>query len=202
MSTNSPLFFAVLLWLFIISAIESHAQNPSPREELPTLENPMSLRYLKNHLRKESPRLVLNPEREKILRDKIQSDPVIKNIYQAIKLNAESVLEKPLPERKLTGIRLLSVSREVLYRINMLGMVYFIEKDPIMLDRINEEVIRVSGFSDWNPSHFLDVGEMSLAVALALDWTGDQLPKSTIRLAKKALIEKGIHPSWKENNGK
>src|SRR5690606_5899149 len=51
-------------------------------------------------------------------------------------------------------------------------------------------------FSDWNPSHYLDVAEMSLAVAIALDWAGDRLPPSTINLAKDALIEKGIKPSF------
>ena len=80
--------------------------------------------------------------------------------------------------------------------MNMLGMVYRIEKDPKILDRINEEVIAVCNFSDWNPSHFLDVAEMSMAVAFALDWTAGDLPQSTIDLAKSALIEKGIKPSW------
>ncbi|HSH19086.1 MAG TPA: heparinase II/III family protein, partial [Draconibacterium sp.] len=102
-------------------------------------------------------------------------------------------------ERKLEGRRLLGVSREMLYRINMLGMVYRIEKDPKILARINDEVIAVCNFSDWNPSHYLDVAEMSMAVAFALDWTAGKLPKSTIALAKSALIEKGIKPSWPEN---
>jgi hypothetical protein len=83
--------------------------------------------------------------------------------------------------------------------MNMLGMVYRIEKDPKILDRINDEVIAVCNFSDWNPSHFLDVAEMSMAVAFALDWTAGDLPQSTIELAKSALIEKGIKPSWPES---
>ena len=40
---------------------------------------------------------------------------------------------------------------------------------------------------------------MSMAVAFALDWTAGKLPKSTIEMAKTALIEKGILPSWPEN---
>jgi hypothetical protein len=35
---------------------------------------------------------------------------------------------------------------------------------------------------------------MSMAVALALDWTAGKLPKKTNELALKALIEKGINP--------
>jgi hypothetical protein len=83
--------------------------------------------------------------------------------------------------------------------MNMLGMVYRIDKNATILKRINDEVVAVCNFSDWNPSHYLDVAEMSMAVAIALDWTAGKLPKSTIELAKTALIEKGIKPSWPES---
>lgn len=165
----------------------------------PKLDNPISVQYLKKNLHKSQPRLVLNSTIEKKLKAKLKTDPVVKNMYEAIKLNAMEVFGKPLLERKLEGRRLLGVSREMLYRVNMLGMVYRMEKDPKILARINDEVIAVSNFSDWNPSHFLDVAEMSMAVAFALDWTAGKLPKSTIELAKTALIEKGIKPSY---NGK
>ena len=117
-------------------------------------------------------------------------------MYRAIRLNAESVFDKPLLKRELEGKRLLGVSREMLWRINMLGMVYRIEKDRKILNRINDEVVAVCNFSDWNPKHYLDVAEMAMAVAFALDWTAGKLPKSTIKLAKTALIEKGIKPSY------
>ena len=69
------------------------------------------------------------------------------------------------------------------------------------LQRINDELLAVANFSDWNPSHFLDVAEMSLAVAIALDWTAGDLPESTIALAQKALIEKGLKPSFARKHG-
>src|SRR3546814_535322 len=83
--------------------------------------------------------------------------------------------------------------------MNFLCMVYRIEKKPEILQRINDELVAVCNFSDWNPSHFLDVGEMSMAVAIGLDWTAGDLPEETIELAETALIEKGLKPSWPEN---
>ena len=80
--------------------------------------------------------------------------------------------------------------------MNILSMVYRIEKDPVILKRIDDEVKAVCNFSDWNPSHYLDVAEMSLAVAIAIDWVGDALPKATVGLAITSLIEKGIKPSY------
>ena len=168
------------------------------------LNNPISVPYLKKNLQKAQPRLVLNQATEKRLREKLQTDPLIQHIYQAIKYNAASVLALDLitvdiPDNPRSQQNQLGISRDFLYRINMLGMVYFVEKNPDILKRLNEEVIAACNFPTWNPKHFLDVGEMSLAIALALDWTAGKLPKSTISLAKKSLIEKGIMPSWPEN---
>ena len=164
--------------------------------DIPKLENPMSVQYLKKNLRKSQPRLVLNSKTEKNLRKRLKTDPVVQNMYAAIKLNAEQIMGKPFLTRNVVGRRLLGTSREMLYRINMLGMVYRIDQDTKLLERINNEVIAVCNFKDWNPSHYLDVAEMSMAVAFALDWTAGKLPQSTKDLAIKALIDKGIKPSW------
>src|SRR5690606_25789794 len=121
---------------------------------------------------------------------------LVKNFYDAIKLNAEKIQTEPILEREMVGRRLLGTSREMLYRMGILGLVYRIEKDQEVLHRIDEEVRAVCNFSDWNTSHFLDVAEMAVAVALAIDWAGDDVPKATVELAKSTLIEKGIKPSY------
>ena len=168
-------------------------------EDIPKLQNPMSVQYLKKNLHKSQPRLVFNAKIERNLKKRMKTDPVLQNMYEAIKLNVDRIVEDPLLNRKMIGRRLLHTSREMLWRINMLGFIYLMEKDQKILDRINDEVIAVCNFTDWNPSHFLDVAEMSMAVAFALDWTAGDLPESTIKLAKQSLIEKGIKPSWPEN---
>lgn len=188
-------FLFPILILSVAAFAVSENQLPAEKE-IPMLDNPFSVHYLKRNLRKSQPRLVLNSQTEKLLKKKLKTDPVIQNMYRAIQLNAAEVQQKPLLNREIIGRRLLSTSREMLWRINMLGIVYRIERDQKVLDRINEEVIAVCNFSDWNPSHFLDVAEMSMAVAFALDWTAGELPRTTIELAKSALIEKGIKPSW------
>lgn len=192
--------FTIYILLLLPSFVYAQSHGD---QEIPTLENPMSVAYLKKNLEKKSPRLVLNRSIEKELKQKLKTDPVLQNMYKAIKLNAQEIREEPLLERIKTGRRLLSVSREMLYRMNMLGMVYVIDGEKEILDRINDEILAVVNFSDWNPSHYLDVAEMSMAVAIGLDWTKGKLPKSTIESAKKALVEKGIKPSYnkKGNTG-
>lgn len=156
----------------------------------------ISARYLKKHLSKHGPKLILTPAIEKQLRKDVKSDSVVKSMYQAIRLNAQQIMKEPLLQHKKIGKRLLAVSREMLYRMNVLCIIYAIDKDKNILNRINKELVDICNFKDWNPSHFLDVAEMSMAVSLAIDWTNGELPKQTIELAKVSLIEKGIKPSY------
>lgn len=199
---NQILIFSYLLVVVLIGI--SVIVLAQPNHQVPKLENPITVEYLKKNLSKHSPRIVLNKKIEKNLKKKLKTDPVIRNIYRAIKLNAESIFEKKIinldiPLEKRSQNNQLDISRDLLYRINMLAMVYRIEKDPKILHRINNEVVAACNFPTWNPRHFLDVGEMSLAIALALDWTGGDLPQATIDLAQKSLIEKGIKPSWPDD---
>ncbi len=200
MKTKRAYMIGFLSCIIFFSSMPVMAvQQVTIENEIPKLSNPMSKRYLERNLRKSQPRLVLNRANDRILRQKLKNDPVTRNMYKAIQLNADRIMEEPLLERVQIGRRLLSVSREMLYRMNMLGMVYHVDKNPQVLERINDELVSVCNFRDWNPSHFLDVAEMAMAVAIGLDWTAGDLPDSTIELALNSLIEKGIKPSWPEN---
>ena len=187
-----PLSFIIILFISPINGANHSI------DTLPTLENPVDLNYLMENLSPDHPRLILTPKAVKQLKSKLKSDPIVENVYQAIKLDVAKILQKPLLERIMKGRRLLAVSREMLYRVNILGIVYILEEDPAILQRMEDELLAVCAFEDWNPAHFLDVAEMSLAVSIALDWTAASLSPTTDSLAKKALIEKGLKPSYDE----
>ncbi|MCM5662934.1 heparinase II/III domain-containing protein [Galbibacter mesophilus] len=199
-TTTNHLFQKIFTLFLLLNSFVLLAQHADPSTESITLENPISISYLKKKLPKSGPKLILNEKIARKLRRELKTDPVVQNMYEAIKLNAEQIQKKPLLKREMVGRRLLATSREMLYRMNVLGMVYFIEKDPEVLKRIDAELIAVCQFPDWNPSHFLDVGEMALAVSIGLDWTVGNLPKETQAIAKTALIEKGLTPSFPQGN--
>ena len=192
--------------VFTISPVKLNASSATGKgtgdqaSEPKKLENPITVQYLKTNLRKSTPRLVLTPAIEKTLKTRIKTDPVVKNYYAAMKLSAIEILTRPVLTRNVVGRRLLGTSREMLSRMTVLSMVYRIDKDPKVLQKINDELVAVCNFKDWNPSHFLDVAEMSMAVAFAIDWVGNSLPKNTLELAKTTLIEKGLKPSFEKGN--
>lgn len=162
------------------------------------LENPITVSYLKKHLVKKSPKLILTPQIEKNLIQKLKSDSKVQIYYQYLKNESARILDEPLLKRELEGFRLLAVSREMVERMGILCIVYRMDKSPEILKRIEAELNAVCTFEDWNPQHFLDIAEMSFGVALAIDWAGEALPERTVKLAKTSLIEKGIIPSFNE----
>lgn len=168
--------------------------------EPPRLENPFDLTYLREQLAPAKPRLIYDQKVLDQLKSGLESDPVVQNHYQAIRREAYDILELPLIERNKTSNAMLHVSRGFLRRMNFLGLVYLLERDPVILERIHHELLAVSDFEDWNPRVYLDTAEISMGVSLALDWTLDDLPAATIATAKEALIEKGIQPSWEAHD--
>jgi hypothetical protein len=118
---------------------------------------------------------------------------------ELIRRHADSIVNLESLERKMTGRRLLGVSREAIGRLTTLSLAYGFLRNPVHLERLEKELVAVCSFTDWNPSHFLDVAEMACGVALAVDWTGEWLSPEVDSLARNALIEKALKPGMENS---
>lgn len=105
---------------------------------------------------------------------------------------ADAALSEMPLERKMIGRRLLRVSRSALERIGCLAFAWRYTGDLRYAERAAGEARAVCAFSDWNPGHFLDVGEMTLAAALARDWLDGFLPDDDKRAISSAILRKGL----------
>jgi hypothetical protein len=143
----------------------------------------------------EHPRILLLKGEEDSIRKTIASDGIWKKIDSFISSESDRIIDKPPVERVLIGRRLLDKSREALRRIFYLSYAYRMTGEKEYYDRAVKEMLAVSSFSDWNPSHFLDVAEMTMAVAIGYDWLYNELPGETRSVLRQAIIEKGLNPS-------
>jgi hypothetical protein len=146
------------------------------------------------------PRILLLEEEEEQIRELIDSDETWKKIHFAILEESNKILGKPALERVMIGRRLLSTSRELRKRIFFLAYNYRMTGDDRFLNKAEEELVAVSLFSDWNPSHFLDVAEMTMGVAIGYDWLFADLSEETRSLVRSAILVKGINPSKESGN--
>ena len=152
--------------------------------------------YLNTLTPPEHPRILLQKGEEKALKKKIQKDVVWKDLHLSLLKEAEEMIKLTVNERIKTGMRRLGVSRETLRRIFILSNAYRMSGRTDFLKRAEAEMLKAASFSDWNPSHFLDVGEMTMALAIGYDWLYEKLPKQTKEIVEKAIIEKGLLPSY------
>jgi len=165
-------------------------------------DNPVSRDWIDARLFASHPRLILTPELEHQIWQKLDAgDSLVAGGMALLIRRADSMLELAPLERQMRGRRLLGVSREAVRRLSTLALAYRFERDERKLLRLEEELRAVCGFSDWNPSHFLDVAEMAAGVALALDWAGEWLSPEVAELTKNALVNKALIPGLPSASG-
>ena len=146
------------------------------------------------------PRILLTEGEESLIRQTIVSETLWGSANSFILGECDKLLSKPPVERALTGRRLLDKSREALRRIFYLSYAWRMTSDTKYLDRAETEMLAVSAFSDWNPSHFLDVAEMTMGVAIGYDWLYNELSAESRNIIKEAIVEKGLKPSFESSN--
>jgi hypothetical protein len=144
------------------------------------------------------PRLLLKQGEEQKIKALIQKNPSMLLVHQAIINDADEILTKSPSERVLKGKRLLAVSNEAFKRIYFLSYAYRMTSDVKYASRAEKELVAVCDFQDWNPSHFLDVAGMTMAVAIGYDWLFDTLSETTREKVRKAIIDKAFTPAGNE----
>jgi hypothetical protein len=115
------------------------------------------------------------------------------------------VLPLTLLTREMEGRRLLHVSRELLRRVTLCAWGYRMTGDAKYLRRAERDMLAVCGFTDWNPSHFLDVAEMTAGLAIGYDWLYDDLSDQMRAAVRQGIVDKGLlpakEPRWWQSAG-
>lgn len=159
-----------------------------------------SARVPQDHVIPAHPRLLLLEGEEREITRDIASDSTRRRVHRAIIAGADSLLGSAPVERIKIGRRLLDKSREALRRIFALAYASRLTGNARYARRAEAEMLAIARFSDWNPSHFLDVGEMTMAMAIGYDWLYDALPDSSRTAIRSAIIGKGLAPSMDSTN--
>jgi hypothetical protein len=146
-------------------------------------------------LKKTHPRLLVLDSDIARVKKLVQADRGARGHFEALRKAGEKLLVDPsVPERKLVGPRLLSQSRRALTRISQLGFLFLLDGDTRWAERAKAELLAAANFTDWNPSHFLDVAEMTAAFALGYDWLHPALSESERKTVREAIVGKGLKP--------
>ena len=124
------------------------------------------------------PRL-MGGEREFVaIRERAKTDPLVGAAVKAVCDRADHYAKKKPLQRKLEGMRLLGVCRNALAYISANAMAWRLTGERRYFETALAVTKNVCAFENWNPKHFLDVSEMSLAVSLGYDWLYNDLSEA------------------------
>lgn len=152
--------------------------------------------------RAEHPRVLADGTTFAAVKQRLVADAALRNLAEALLRQADALIEAPPVRYEKEGRRLLGKSRQALKRTLLLAFAYRLTDEPRYRDRARLEMMTVCGFPDWNPSHFLDVGEMTLALAIGYDWLWDALDDECRQTVRDAIVKKGVClPETTRHNG-
>ncbi len=141
------------------------------------------------------PRIIMTKYDELALRFIMMENPLAEKLKTELKKDADKLLKvkniKYQLDRRKT---MLSISREYLSRIITLSLAYRIFEEDKYSDKAINMMMYVSEFPDWNPRHFLDVAEMTTALAIGYDWNFYHLNIKEKEIIRNAIVEKGLKP--------
>ncbi len=155
-----------------------------------------------NALRAGHPRLLLTSQDQARLAERAASDTLLALLLKETQVRANRALSEPTVRYELVGPRLLAQSRSAIDRILPLALTYRLTRNHVYLERAAQEMRAAAALKDWNPSHFLDVAEMTTALAIGYDWLKLGLTEEERAAVRTAIIEKGLQPglrAYREN---
>ncbi len=138
------------------------------------------------------PRLLLTSGEEKAIHKAIENNESLALVHKRIMDVCVQTLNEDPVTRVMEGKRLLAKSRIALKRIYYLSYAYRMTGESKYAKRAEEEMLAVCRFTDWNPSHFLDVGEMTMGLAIGYDWLYHYLSEDTKIKVREAIEEKAF----------
>jgi hypothetical protein len=153
-------------------------------------------------LREEHPRLLIEPDAWVRVRAAIATDRRVSAWHEKLVRQADDLLDAPPSEYVIPdGKRLLATSRRVRDRVMLLAYAHHTTGDSAYVDRAWAELESAGNFKDWNPSHFLDTGEMTAAFAIGYDWLYGEWSDEQRAFLQDAIIKHGLTPGLKSYRG-
>ena len=139
------------------------------------------------------PRIILDPSE---FVTSLNDRECLADLFESFEKTCDEMITLDLPPLVKTGRRILGVSRTYLKRISYLSFAYRITGKEEYLRTAEDLMLKASGFPSWNPDHFLDVAEMTMALAIGYDWLYNDLSDESKELIGEAIVSKGLEPSF------
>jgi hypothetical protein len=173
------LYFGIILILFILLPFSNTVE---------AQQNPYEIKS--GH-----PRLIMTKYNELALRFIIMENPLARQLKDELKKDADKLLSSKKIKYELDRRQtMLAISREYLRRIVTLSLAYRIFEEDKYSDKAIDFMLHACTFPNWNPQHFLDVAEMTAALAIGYDWNFYHMNLRELETIRNRIVEYGLKP--------
>ena len=160
---------------------------------------------IKKHGANGHPRIIMTNDKFAKLKSHLNDGSTTAKLLAKLKEEADSKVNAytndPIEYKLVGGIRILEQSKRVQRRVAALALAYNIFGDEEYAKSCYGELENAAKFTDWNPYHFLDTGEMCTAFAIGYDWLYNWMNDTQRNFLRKAMIEKGLNQVMKDYRG-
>lgn len=157
------------------------------------------------------PQIILKENKVQEILNQAKHDLLLQEIIDEIFRMADEELHAPLITYEALNSRPHRISKEALSgkyvldiaslsgaRLLLLNTAYRFCRDQSRRNKYKERIVAeidaLAILPDWNPRHFLDVGEISFAMAITYDWMFNDLSADRLTKIETALLNKGLLP--------
>ncbi len=177
------------------SSQETPNENPAPDTEDKEENYTPTFDYSRIN---DHPRLLMTAADFAALKDLIEESPEMKKMHNYVITQSDLHLNEEAIPYQMVGKRLTTSLAQK--HIMNLAYSYRMTGDVRYLNKAEEDLISICSFPSWNPSHYLDVAELTLSAAFGYDWLYDGLQESTKTLIRKAISEFAFQTSYNETD--
>ncbi|MEI7503189.1 MAG: heparinase II/III family protein [Paludibacter sp.] len=144
------------------------------------------------------PRLFMLKGEEREIKKRVLAESLFRDLHHLIIKESDKMLVLPELTRNQIGRRILHTSAEAKRRIIFLSYSFRMTGNKAYAKAAEKVMLDMSKFNDWNPSHFLDVAEMTAGLAIGYDWLYDELPASSKEIIARAIQKMGLEEAKDE----
>jgi len=147
-----------------------------------------------NETNMQRPRLMANADRFEQVKDNLKTDATVQKFYEQTSRMADTLLATPVPKVSPATSN-WGYGRNTTNNIFTLGMMYKLTDDEKYAERAVQEIIWACNMGNWNPSHYLDVGEMALGIGVGYDWFYDYMTECERSAVVEAIVKHALKPT-------
>ena len=147
------------------------------------------------NLREKHPRLLFTMADQRHIEKLAKKNAFLSEMIAELNYNSEQMLNQPTVQFKVDKCKnILPQARVCLSRVATLSMSYRLTGDTRFFERARKEMLAAAAMKSWNPKHFLDVAEISCALAIGYDWLYNTLSEADRATIRSAIVTKGLKP--------